>query len=38
MQEIQTTTTYNTDPRSPEEVVQALPDVDEKDFIEIKDN
>lgn len=38
MQEIQTTTTYNTDPRSPEEVVQALPDVDENDFIEIKDN
>lgn len=38
MQEIQTTTTYNTDPRSPEEVVQALPDVDEKDFIEIKND
>lgn len=38
MQEIQTTTIYNTDPRSPEEVVQALPDVDENDFIEIKDN
>lgn len=37
VQEIQATNTYNTDPKDPEEVVAALPDVDEKDFIEIKD-
>lgn len=36
VQEIQTTNTYNTDPRTPEEVVQALPEVDENNFIEIK--
>lgn len=37
VQEIQATNTYNTDPKDPEEVVAALPDVDEKDFIEIKE-
>lgn len=38
VQEIQATNTYNTDPKNPEEVVKALPDMDEKNFIEIKDN
>lgn len=37
VQEIKATSDFTTDPQNPEEVVAALPDVDEKDFIEIKD-
>lgn len=38
VQEIKATSDFSTDPQSPEQVVEALPDVDENDFIEIKDN
>lgn len=37
VQEIKASSDFTTDPQNPEEVVAALPDVDEKDFIEIKD-
>lgn len=37
VQEIKATSDFSTDPQNPEEVVAALPDVDEKYFIEIKD-
>lgn len=37
VQEIKASSDFTTDPQNPEEVVASLPDVDEKDFIEIKD-
>lgn len=36
VQEIKATSDFSTDPKDPESVVEALPDMDEKDFIEIK--
>lgn len=38
VQEIKATSDFSTDPQNPEEVVEALPEVDEKDFIEIKND
>ena len=36
VQEIKATSDFSTDPKDPESVVEALPDMEEKDFIEIK--
>ena len=36
VQEIKATSDFSTDPKDPESVVEALPDMNEKDFIEIK--
>ena len=36
VQEIKATSDFSTDPKDPESVVESLPDMDEKDFIEIK--
>lgn len=36
VQEIKATSDFSTDPQNPEQVVDALPEVDENDFIEIK--
>lgn len=38
VQEIKATSDYDTNPQNPEEVVNALPEVDENSFIEIKDD
>lgn len=38
VQEIKATADYNTDPANPEAIVQALPDINSEDVIEIKDN
>ena len=38
VQEIKASSDFTTDPRTPEDVVAALPDMDESKFIEIKDN
>lgn len=36
VQEIKATSDFSTDPKDPEAVVEALPDMNEEDFIEIK--
>ena len=38
VQEIKASSDFTTDPRTPEDVVAALPDMDESNFIEIKTN
>lgn len=38
VQEIKAEPVYNTDPRNPQEIVNALPDMNEENFIEIKEN
>lgn len=37
VQEIKATSDFTTDPQNPEDIVKALPDMDENNFIEIKD-
>lgn len=38
VQEIKAEPMYNTDPRNPQQIVDALPDMNEENFIEIKEN
>lgn len=38
VQEIKATSDFSTDPQNPEEIVNALPDVNENDFVEIKED
>lgn len=38
VQEIKASTDFNADPTNPTEIVQALPEINEDNFVEIKDN